>query len=296
MQVEPAAFSLEHPLAAPFDENYICVRGRRLPLDELVDPKARASTFVAGQAETMRTADPFPHLVFDNLFNPLLLELVLEEFDMHGPAQWHNYSNHLENTLRSSGHEFGPASQLYFNLVNSALFIDFLSGVSGVPGLIADAKLKNGGLHETRRGGNFAIHRDFDRHPITGLNNEMVMLTYLNKEWDPKWGGALELWTPKGTKAVRSIQPQFGRTLLMRHGPASFHGHPNPLASPEDKVRRSVASYYYSNPSAAELIKNSRNTYFLAWDRRTGGVRRVIRKVTPPIVLKALRMLIRGRA
>ena len=69
------------------------------------------------------------------------------------------------------------------------------------PYLLPDPKLFGGGLHESRTGATFAVHRDFNRHRHLGLKNEMVFITYLNKGWDPDWGSGLELWDKKQTAA-----------------------------------------------------------------------------------------------
>ncbi len=97
-----------------------------------------------------------------------------------------------------------------------------LSLLTEVDELLVDTHLYGGGLHEIKPGGRFGIHRDFDRHIRSGLHNEMVMITYLNKSWQPEWNGALELWDPTATRCVTSVEPEFGRTILMRHGPVAF--------------------------------------------------------------------------
>jgi Rps23 Pro-64 3,4-dihydroxylase Tpa1-like proline 4-hydroxylase len=139
-------------------------------------------------------------------FNPLLLELVLEEFDLYATRDWRNENSKYETTRRSlMGAQFGPASQLYFGIVNSGWFATLLSQVTGVEDLIPDVTLYGGGLHETRNGGKFGIHRDFDRQRRTGLRNEMVFITYLNKGWKPEWRGALELWDKKSIACVTKL-------------------------------------------------------------------------------------------
>ena len=87
----------------------------------------------------------------------------------------------------------GPASRIYFVIVNSGWFTELLSSLTGVQELVVDQTLRFGGLHESRRGGKFSIHRDFERNACTGLKNEMALLTYLNEHWEPQWNGANRL-------------------------------------------------------------------------------------------------------
>lgn len=279
---------------AAHDPDYVVIRGRRLGLRELVDPRYFKSGFQATLRTTMEQAQPFPHLVLDDIFNPDLLRLVHEEFDLYGLNQWRVVQSPHETTHRSLPQAtLGPASELYFGLVNSRWFVQLLSAVSGVGELITDPALYGGGLHETRHGGRFGIHRDFNRHPCSGLDNEMVFITYLNEGWDMQWGGALELWDAQARQCVREIEPVFGRSVLMRHGPASFHGHPAPLLVPEGRTRRSVASYYYSY-SEARRAREQRSTSVFLFVDRFAKVKQAAKLATPPIVWDALRRLVGG--
>lgn len=103
-----------------------------------------------------------------------------------------------------------------------------------------------GGLHEIGPGGLLKIHVDFDIHP-TGLQRAANLLIYLNEDWTPYWGGQLEL---HGT-SVKKIVPLGGTAVFFVTDGYSWHGHPNPLACPQDRARRSLALYYYRKPEAA---------------------------------------------
>ncbi len=251
---------LEQPLAGASPEalfrapsDVVSIRGVRLPRAELVD----RSLFAPEQRECLQrqllAGSPFPHLVLENIFHPALLELVAEEFDMLPGDGWTDIKSPYESTRRSVlGVALGPASQLYFDIIHSGWFIGWLSSISGVDYLLPDPKLFGGGLHESRTGATFAVHRDFNRHRHLGLKNEMVFITYLNKGWDPAWGSGLELWDKKQDRCVTTVQPEFGRTILLPHGPASYHGHTKPLQAPDGRPRRSVAAYFYTSPLAGK--------------------------------------------
>jgi len=101
-----------------------------------------------------------------------------------------------------------------------------------------------GGLHEITRGGMLGIHTDFDEHP-TGLTRCANLLIYLNEDWQDEWGGALEL---HGDTVV-SIPPRAGTAVLFETNGTSWHGHPEPLDCPLNRSRRSLALYYYRQPT-----------------------------------------------
>ena len=273
----------------------IRIRGVTLPLAELVDRKLFEAESVAALRERLLGGAPFPHLVLEGIFNPLLLELVREEFDTVGSEVWTALANRYENTRRSAlGARLGPAAQLYFDVVNSGWFTAWLSSISNVPYLLSDPKLFGGGLHESRTGAHFAVHCDFRYHRFVGLKNEMVFITYLNKGWQPEWGGALELWDAQGKQCQAQVQPEFGRTVLMRTVPGSYHGHPSPLEAPQDRPRRSITAYYYTSPHIGQAREDEVASTFLK-ATRVDKVKTAARMLAPPLLWSAARKFKRPR-
>jgi hypothetical protein len=282
----PPVVSLVHDPQADF----LSIRGVKLSLHELVDPAFFSAERRHKLSEERRQAKPFPHLVIDGLFHPALLELVAEEFDLLENEKWAEVRSSYELFRRSGFNvRMGPATQLYFDVINSGWFGEWLSSITDVRYLLPDPKLFGGGLHESRRGATFAIHRDFNRHPHLGLKNEMVFITYLNKGWDPEWGSALELWDKK--QCIRTVQPEFGRTVVLPHGPASYHGHPRPLQAPEERPRRSVAAYFYTSAPAGRQHGVEAGTVFMQ-KRPLDQAKAVARMVTPPVLWSLARKLV----
>jgi 2OG-Fe(II) oxygenase superfamily len=295
---EPSA--RERPLAvdsanAAFrtQPDFLSIRGVRLPIDELVNRALFVPEYRQRLRHRLLDATPFPHLVLDGIFNPALLELVAEEFDMLPASGWADIKSKYECTRRSVlGVALGPATQLYFDIVNSGWFTEWLSAVTDVPYLLPDPKLFGGGLHESRNGATFAVHRDFNHHRHLGLKNEMVFITYLNKGWNPEWGSALELWDKKANRIVTQMQPEFGTTILMPHGPASHHGHTRPLQTPDGRPRRSVATYYYTSPLAGKQHGDESASVFMR-PARVDQVKTFARMFVPPVVWALARRIAR---
>lgn len=281
--VREQASSPESPAPLPASSgDFLSIRGVRLPLDELVNPAFLGAEARASLQQQLRDAKPYPHVVVDGLFHPALLDLVVEEFDLLEQTSWADVQSKYER-LRRSGFNvrLGQATQLYFDLINSGWFGDWLSSIIGVPYLLPDPRLFGGGLHETRTGATFAVHRDFNRHPHLGLKNEMVFITYLNKGWEPDWGSGLELWDKK--HCVETVQPEFGRTILLPHGPNSYHGHPQPLQAPDGRPRRSVAAYFYTSEPAGRQHGVEARTVFMQ-QHRIDQLKSLARMITPPVL------------
>ncbi len=241
---------------------------------------------------------PFPHMVVDGLFSPDLLERILLDYQDMRDSDWISYNNANEIKLGTRPNaQLGEASQAYFDILHRAKFTQFLSAVTGIQALMPDPMLRGGGLHEIPVGGKFAIHIDFTRHVDTQLDNRLVFITYLNKDWQEKWGGSLELWT--SSACIKKIVPVFGRSILFAHTAHSLHGHPDPVDTPDGRTRRSVAGYFYTNgrpdPTPMERI----GTRFLnPVEEQDSLRRRLIRKaryVLPPVLVDSVKLVWRSR-
>jgi len=192
-------------------------------------------------------AKPFSHLVIDEYFDHQYLLNIEREFPKPGTTWW-KYHNPFEKKFAFDQFEWMPALiQDFIMQLQSFPFIHFLEQVTGIDGLLPDPKLNGGGLHQIVRGGKLDIHADYNYHPLTKLDRRLNVLIYLNQDWLPSWAGALEFWDQKMTQCQKEILPLFNRLVIFSTTDISFHGHPEPLLCPEDRTRKSIALYYYTN-------------------------------------------------
>ena len=84
---------------------------------------------------------------------------------------------------------------------------------------------------------------------------------YLNPDWDPSWGGDLELWDRSMTKCAARVPAGGNRLAIFSTTDFSYHGHADPLACPAHRSRRSIAMYYYtrSRPLSEIVTDNEGN-------------------------------------
>jgi hypothetical protein len=54
------------------------------------------------------------------------------------------------------------------------------------------------------------------------------------------------LWDRQMKVKCREVLPLFNRCVIFNTDADSFHGHPDPLNTPEGTFRRSIALYYYT--------------------------------------------------
>ncbi len=259
-------------------------------------PLGRMADCAASSALAYANAQPFPYIVFDDFFDPDLLDTVLSEFPRPGEIRWQRFDNEKEIKLASAAESsFGPTTRLLLYHLNSITFLEFLSEVTGIADLIPDPCFDGGGLHQIERGGKLGVHADFNKHPRFGLDRRLNLLLYLNRDWREEYGGHLELWNRGVTRCETRILPVFNRLMVFGTTDFTFHGHPEPLRCPDGMTRKSLALYYFSNGRPAEEVSDSHSTLFKARTlddfkpTRLQRVRRIAGDLLPPIVTRQLK-------
>lgn len=194
-----------------------------------------------------QSAEPFPHIAIDDF---LPLDMLREVRDSFPPKEQAMSYKRVQENLKYQFHPEAVGSDLTRNLfmaLNSEPFLKFLSAMTGIEGLIADPYYTGGGLHETLKGGHLGIHADFNRHKIMNVRRRLNLLVYLNDDWKDEYGGHLELWSTDMKEMRRKVAPVLGRCVIFNTDLDSYHGHPDPLATPDGMSRRSLATYYYTS-------------------------------------------------
>jgi hypothetical protein len=261
-------------------------------------PLARMKELAASASSAYIKAKPFPHVVFDNFFDPTLLDLILGEFPQPGAIRWQTFDNDREIKLASAVESsFGPATRLLLYHLNSITFLDFLSVVTGIANLIPDPAFEGGGLHQIVRGGKLGIHADFNKHRAYGLDRRLNLLLYLNKDWRDDYRGHLQLWNREMTECQAKILPIFNRVVVFGTTDFTYHGHPDPLECPKGMTRKSLALYYFSNGRPAEELSAEHSTLFrtrYAGEYKLTAAQRIrglARDLLPPIITRHLRKI-----
>jgi hypothetical protein len=213
-----------------------------------IDFQLISSRFVQA-SNVYSQADPFPHVVFQDLFDLVLLREVVKEFPP--PEGMDGSFRGVEQGGKSYLQEYeklGPASRELIAALNSGPFVRALCELTSIKHLISDPYLSGGGLHQTGKGGRLKIHSDFNFHSELRLSRRVNLLIYLNEGWEDSWGGNLELWDKDMSHAVVSVSPKIGSVVVFTCSDTSYHGLPDDIKCPDDVYRKSIAMYYYSVP------------------------------------------------
>ncbi len=206
------------------------------------------------------TGEPFPHVVIDDFLPADYANMLLDVFpDQRSPIWLDWKARDIVHQPRKQG--IGHASRLkdvsphLLNMLaafNSYPFLNFLEHLTGINKLLPDAHFHGGGLHQILSGGKLAIHADSNVLELLDVYRRINVLLYLNKNWQPEYGGNLELWDETLQGCVSSIPPVFNRLVVFGTNKKSFHGHPSPLNTPPEITRKSLAFYYYTAKPAPD--------------------------------------------
>lgn len=220
--------------------------------------RQRLRALARDRRESYGSARPFPHAVFDRFLGEAIAVPLAASFPRPEHPGWmrrdyEEQAARLGQLQRTAFEGVDPAMRHLLNELCGMAFLDFLSALTGIEGLIPDAHFRGAGLSLTLPGGHLALHADFNRDRARHLERRVTVLYYLNEDWSPAWGGALELWDESRTTCEASVLPLLDRLVVMTHGDAYWHGHPVPLGCPDGRFRASIAAYYYvAAPSLAE--------------------------------------------
>ena len=227
-----------------------------LPLDKM-------KQLLPDAKEVYASAEPFPHIHFDNFFNEEVAQKALQEFPGENDIDWINYYDGNQKKLANEDEKnMGLFTRDVLYSLNSSLFLRFLEELTGIGGLISDPAFRGGGLHNIYRGGKLGIHADFNKHTKHNLERRLNLLFYLNKDWKEEYGGHIELWDRGMKHCVRRYLPVFNRVVIFTTTDFSFHGHPDPLNCPDTMSRKSLALYYYSQGRSEEETSGQHSTIF----------------------------------
>lgn len=258
---------------------------------------AEARRIGESHADSYCFAEPFPHIVLDNFLPDDVVRMALDNFPVQALQSDRVFEMgyaglHKRQVLPA---ECNESARALFHFFNSQPMLQFLEGLSAIPGLLPDPYFVGGGFHETTRGGKLGVHADFRINEQLSLHRRMNVIVYLNPEWDDAYGGHLELWDRQMKQRVKSVAPVLNRCVIFNTDADSFHGHPDPLTTPDGIARRSMALYYYTASKEifneipnTNTIYHARPTDDAATQREARALRndQLMRQWIPPAMLR----------
>ena len=195
--------------------------------------------------------NPFDHWIIEDFLDIQDAKDVSKEFiDYESTEDIVRYKGWIgEKSTCNSWNRFPALTYKIFSNLLSLDFVSHLSAVTGVTPLYPDIGLHGGGWHMSGKGGSLAMHLDYSIHPKLNLQRKLNLILYLEEDYNPQWGGSLQLWSHDKEKSkplnkIKEVEPLFNRAILFDTTQKSWHGFPESINPPEGKLRKSFAVYY----------------------------------------------------
>lgn len=248
-------------------------------------------------ARTFADNTPFPHACIDNFLPPPLAHALLDAFpprDAMESMTFQKYENKI--AMRPDNPGFPKVIEDFLNAMNGGKIITFFEALTGIEGLIPDPHFNGGGLHQSFDGGKLQVHVDFNFNKTLNLYRRLNVLLYLNKGWQDRYGGHIELWNHDMTACEVKLAPVFNRCVVFETSSHSYHGHPTPMRLPPGMSRKSIALYYYTSAHGSQ----SKEPHWTRHLNRPGSrqdhhfkdFENKIYDYTPPLLMRKLRRLL----
>jgi Rps23 Pro-64 3,4-dihydroxylase Tpa1-like proline 4-hydroxylase len=217
-------------------------------LNSMLSNKWRDDQLTIEWKKKFNSALPFRFLVIDNAIDLDLAENLSREF----PSLEHmkvNYKGINEaKSEHSSFEDLHPDFLKIKEIFNSHEVTTLLESISGISTLQNIDDRYGYGLHQGGRHSFLDIHVDYNLHPTKKKQRRLNLILFLNKDWEPGWGGELEFWDKNVTRCLQSIQPIFNRCVIFECNEYSYHGY-SKINCPEGVTRRSFYTYFFSEPA-----------------------------------------------
>lgn len=218
-------------------------------------------------AVAYKARKPFPHQVFDNFLPADIAEAAWAAFPKPNDPIWTSEGRNYKKEKVADKFEMTnfkampPTIQRAVEIINGPEFIDYLGELTGFDDLLPDMTFNGGGLNMVKPGGYLRTHADFNwSNDLQGYRTVNAIL-YMNKGWQPEWGGCLELWEQDMSRIAEVVVPSFNRLAVFTTFSTSFHGY-RPIKSPNGETRNGINFYFYRKEAAPGIERDPHKTYW----------------------------------
>jgi Rps23 Pro-64 3,4-dihydroxylase Tpa1-like proline 4-hydroxylase len=131
--------------------------------------------------------------------------------------------------------------------------LEVIAEITGLRALEPDAELYAGGISAMVKGAYLKPHLDNSHDSKQERYRALNLLYYVTPDWQPDFGGSLEVWDDGPTGAPRPLPALFNRLVVMATNRISWHSVSEIVA---DERRCCVSNYYFSkvSPDAADYF------------------------------------------
>ena len=145
--------------------------------------------------------------------------------------------------------QFNPALEEAVYAFQDPRVVQAIEAATGLRDLEPDVDLYAGGISLMTKGGYLRPHLDNSHDAARQRYRVLNLLYYVTPNWQPEWGGSLQLWDDGPHGPCRTIPSTFNRLVLMVTNRRSWHS-VNEIT--HEGRRCCISNYYFSKHSPDE--------------------------------------------
>ena len=231
-------------------------------------------------AQTQIVSEPIDHLHIEEFLPDKEARALAGEFAAWQDASWHSYDNAIEHKKTcNTWNSFEAATYRYFLAVNSQAMCRALEEKFGME-LVSDPGLHGGGQHFHSKAGILNPHLDYSLHPKLGMERRINVIYYLSDNHVEKDGGHFGLWGNQSSERpgdlVKEYPPSFNSAVIFDTSQNSWHGISREYNPDGARFRKSLASYYMSQPRKGAPTRSRARFSARADQEETGELKELI--------------------
>jgi 2OG-Fe(II) oxygenase superfamily len=235
----------------------------------LISPAVLATA--ARYRQAFEAARPFKHVCIDGFFLPDAAAALLRDFPPFDREFARNeFGEYGGKAVINDIAAISPFYARLYDYLMSPAFLSAMSALTGIADLHGDPRLYGGGTHENIDGQELDVHVDFNYRIEGGFHRRANLLLYLNEQWEPAWGGAIELHAdPRRPErdALKAFNVIFNRAVIFETNEHSWHGF-RKIELPADRrhlSRKCLSIYLYTPTRPAREIAGRHGTFYIQW-------------------------------
>jgi Rps23 Pro-64 3,4-dihydroxylase Tpa1-like proline 4-hydroxylase len=236
--------------------------------------------------EQWECSTPVKHLVVDDLLPDDWAISIANLFPKASQLP-RNESLKESKSIGVDMDNYAPQLKAITFALQSTRILQIVSQITSIPSLNPDKNLYSGGLSMMQDKDFLNPHIDNSGNPFLKQYRRINALYYVTPDWNPQWGGNLELWDSRRANPIK-VESLFNRLVLMNTNRTSFHS-VSPIHDCGKNSRKCVSNYYFS-PKSPEPYEYFHVTSFRgrpeqswidSWLRMDAWVRGLYRKIRP---------------
>lgn len=188
-------------------------------------------------------AEPFPHLVIDQLFVPDHLGAAARQVPL--PEEMAAKTNRKGVLELSDRRLLPPLLRQVSDQLLSPRFVAWLSFVSGVDDLFTDSKDHWGALRQSGDGVEGSVHIAPRQAADKPWLRRLTLILHLSEGLGEVNGGCFQLWDHDKNAPQISIAPLFNRAVVFLNVPHAFHNASRTRLAPGE-TRKTMQSLYFT--------------------------------------------------